>query len=41
MSIIESPECELQKGIAHKKITHDYILDLYEDIQKKKINLQY
>ncbi len=38
MSIIEKPECELQEGIVHKKITHDYILDLYEDIEQKEIS---
>jgi hypothetical protein len=38
MSIIENPECDLQEGIIHKKITHDYILDLYEKIQSKLIS---
>ena len=37
MSIIEDPECDLQDGIVHRKITPDYILDLYERISQKKI----
>lgn len=37
-NIIEQPEEDLQEGLIHKKITHDYILDLYEDITSKKID---
>lgn len=36
--LIEQPEEDLQTGMIHKKITHDYILDLYEDITSKKID---
>lgn len=35
--VIEHPEVDLQSGLIHKKITHDYILDLYEDINSKEI----
>lgn len=37
-NVIEHPEEDLQSGLVHKKITHDYILDLYEDITSKKID---
>lgn len=37
MNILEQPEQDLQEGIIHKKITHDYILDLYQEIDDKKI----
>ena len=37
-NVIEHPEEDLQTGLIHKKITHDYILDLYEDITSKKID---
>ena len=37
MNILERPEQDLQEGIIHKKITHDYILDLYQEIDDKKI----
>ena len=37
-NVIEHPEEDLQAGLIHKKITHDYILDLYEDITSKKID---
>lgn len=36
--VIEQPEEDLQSGMIHKKITHDYILDLYEDINSKAID---
>ena len=36
-NLIEHPEVDLQTGLVHKKITHDYILDLYEDITSKEI----
>tara|TARA_R110000772_G_scaffold127380_1_gene234521 strand:+ start:494 stop:691 length:198 start_codon:yes stop_codon:yes gene_type:complete len=38
MNIMEDPESELQDGVIHKKITHDYILDLYKEIKQKKIS---
>ena len=38
MDIIENPETELQDGVAYKKITHEYILDLYQEINNKKLN---
>jgi hypothetical protein len=37
-SVIDHPEEDLQTGMIHKKITHDYILDLYEDISSRKID---
>lgn len=37
MNILEQPEQDLQEGIIHKKITHDYILDLYQEITDKKL----
>jgi len=37
-NVIERPEEDLQTGLVHKKITHDYILDLYEEIASKKID---
>lgn len=37
-NVIEHPEEDLQTGLVHKKITHDYILDLYEEIASKKID---
>lgn len=36
--IIDTPETELQDGIMYRKITHEYILDLYEEITNKKID---
>ena len=36
-NVIEHPEEDLQTGLIHKKITHDYILDLYEDLTSKEI----
>jgi hypothetical protein len=39
-NVIDEPEKDLQEGIIHKKITHDYILDLYEEITSKKITEQ-
>lgn len=36
-NIIDNPETELQDGIMYRKITHEYILDLYEEIRNKKI----
>lgn len=36
-NIIDNPETELQDGIMYRKITHEYILDLYEEIRSKKI----
>ena len=35
--IIDNPETELQEGIMYRKITHEYILDLYEEIRSRKI----
>lgn len=35
--IIDNPETDLQDGIMYRKITHEYILDLYEEIRNKKI----
>lgn len=40
MNILEQPEQDLQEGIIHKKITHDYILDLYQEIESKKLTEQ-
>lgn len=37
MNILDQPEQDLQEGIIHKKITHDYILDLYQEIASKQI----
>lgn len=37
MNILDQPEQDLQEGIIHKKITHDYILDLYQEIASKKL----
>lgn len=39
-NVLEAPEEDLQQGLIHKKITHDYILDLYEDIRSKEIDEQ-
>lgn len=39
-NVIEQPEEDLQSGLIHKKITHDYILDLYESITSKNIDEQ-
>ena len=38
MNILDQPEQDLQEGIIHKKITHDYILDLYQEIASKKLS---
>lgn len=38
MNILEQPEQDLKEGIIHKKITHDYILDLYEEIASKQLS---
>lgn len=39
-SPIEDPEEDLQAGLIQQKITHDYILDLYEQIKTKQISDQ-
>tara|TARA_B100002019_G_C20790797_1_gene366534 strand:+ start:62 stop:268 length:207 start_codon:yes stop_codon:yes gene_type:complete len=36
-NIIDNPETDLQDGIMYKKITHEYVLDLYDEIKRKKI----
>lgn len=38
MDIINEPETELQEGVMYKKITHEYILDLYNDIKGKDLS---
>ena len=37
MDIINTPETELQEGVMYKKITHEYILDLYSEIKEKDL----
>lgn len=37
MDIINSPETELQEGVMYRKITHEYILDLYNEIKEKDL----
>ena len=39
-NVLDTPEEDLQQGLIHKKITHDYILDLYEEIRSKEIDEQ-
>ena len=38
MDIIDNPETELQEGVMYKKITHEYILDLYSEIKSKNLD---
>tara|TARA_A100001011_G_C14195135_1_gene793131 strand:+ start:932 stop:1138 length:207 start_codon:yes stop_codon:yes gene_type:complete len=38
MDIIDNPETELQEGVMYKKITHEYILDLYDQIKNKDLS---
>lgn len=38
MDIIDTPETELQEGVMYKKITHEYILDLYSEIKSKNLD---
>lgn len=38
MDIIDNPETELQEGVMYKKITHEYILDLYNQIKDKDLS---
>ena len=40
MDIIDNPETELQEGVMYKKITHEYILDLYNQIKNKDLSEQ-
>lgn len=37
MDIINEPETDLQEGVMYKKITHEYILDLYDEIKTKEL----
>lgn len=38
MDIIDNPETELQEGVMYKKITHEYILDLYSEIRSRDLD---